>query len=283
MARNLESLMPHDELSTENTNDGAVPTRWFEYRDQLEEVRGEVIEEAQVTIYLNGKELAAMMTTPRDLEALALGFMLNEGLIESAQEVDHIHISMQACCADVWLNHSVDHPRRKIITSGCGGGVTFRDPLSSIRPLSADNKIDPKILFKLFNHLQRPESLYARARGVHTAGLSDGQKVLCMVEDVGRHNTIDKLVGRAEMEGVAIEGNILLVSGRVSSEMLLKAVVMGCPMIASRNSPTSLSITLAEELNITLIGYVRRNSMRVYSHPQRLILKSAGEDKLNET
>jgi FdhD protein len=98
-----------------------------------------------------------------------------------------------------------------------------------------------------------------------------------MVEDVGRHNTIDKLVGRAAMDGVDIEGRLLLVSGRVSSEMLLKAAVMGCPVIASRNSPTSMSITLAEELNITLIGYVRRSTLRVYTHPERLELRTAGE------
>ncbi len=256
-------------------NDGAVPMRWYEYRDQLEEVLGEVIEEAQVTIYLNGKELATMMTTPRNLQALALGFITNEGLIDSADEVDHIHISLKGCCADVWLKHAVKHPRRKIITSGCGGGVTFRDPSSTIQPLSSRLKVDPEILFDLFNKIQKPGSLYSRARGVHTAGLSDGEEVLCIVEDVGRHNTIDKLVGIAMMEGIETRDRLLLVSGRISSEMLLKAVFMGCPIIASRNSPTSMSITLAEELNITLIGYVRRSNMRVYTHPERLQMEIA--------
>ncbi len=258
-------------------NDGAVPVRWFEYRDQFEESQGEVIEEAQVTIYLNGRELAAMMTTPLDLEALALGFIINEGLIDSVDEVDHIHISMQACCADVWLKHAVRPPDRKIITSGCGGGLTFRDPSSPIQPLAVDLNIDPDKLFELFSHLQQPNSLYARARGVHAAGLSDGQRVFYVVEDVGRHNTIDKLVGRAALDRVDIEGSLLLVSGRVSSEMLIKAVVMGCPIIASRNSPTSMSIALAEELNITLVGYVRRSTLRVYTHPERLGFRTVGQ------
>lgn len=251
-------------------DDGAVLTRWYEYRNQLDEVQGEVIEEAQVTIYLNGRELATMMATPRKLEALALGFITNEGLIESADEVDHIYVSLKGCCSDIWLKHTVKHPRRKIITSGCGGGVTFRDSSSMIEPLEADLEINAETLFELFNRLQHPDSLYARARGVHTAGLSDGERLFCTVEDVGRHNTIDKLVGQAMMEGIETGGKLLLVSGRVSSEMLIKAVVMGCPIIASRNSPTSMSIALAEELNITLIGYVRRNTLRVYTHPGRL-------------
>jgi FdhD protein len=258
-------------------NDGAVPTRWFEYRDQLEEVQGEVIEEAQVTIYLNARELATIMSTPRDLDALALGFLVNEGLILSLDEIDHVHVSLQGCCADVWLKHAVEHPRRKIITSGCGGGVTFRDSSTAIQPLDVDLTVDPELLFELFTRLQQPDSLYARARGVHTAGLADGERLLCTVEDVGRHNTIDKLQGIALMNAINTEGRLLLVSGRISSEMLLKAVIMGCPVIASRNSPTSLSIRLAEELNVTLIGYVRRRTMRIYTHPGRLNTSTVGE------
>ena len=258
-------------------NDGAVPTRWFEFRDQLKEVQGEVIEEAQVTIYLNAKELVTIMSTPRDLDALALGFIFNEGLIFNLDEVDHVHVSLRGCCVDVWLKHAVKHPRRKIITSGCGGGVTFRDPSSTIRPLEVELNVDPERIFELFNHLQQPDSLYARARGVHTAGLADDKKLLCWVEDVGRHNTIDKVQGIALKEAIETEGRILLVSGRISSEMLLKAVIMGCPVIASRNSPTSLSIRLAEELNITLIGYVRRSTMRIYTHPGRLNTSTVGE------
>jgi FdhD protein len=123
---------------------------------------------------------------------------------------------------------------------------------------------------ELFGGLQRPDSLYARARGVHAAAISDGRKLLASAEDVGRHNTIDKLLGICMQRGIDTREKMLLVTGRISSEMLVKSATMGCPIVASRNSPTSLSVNLARELGITLIGYVRRQTMRIYSFPERL-------------
>jgi FdhD protein len=95
-------------------------------------------------------------------------------------------------------------------------------------------------------------------------------ELLAIAEDVGRHNTVDKLVGKCMIEGIQPHGKILLATGRVSSEMLVKGALMGCPIIASRNSATSMSVAMARDWNITLIGYVRQNTMRVYSHPKRL-------------
>lgn len=251
-------------------SDGAVHADWYEARKGWKKIEGEVIEEALVSIYVNGGELATLMCTPFEQEALAIGFLRNEGFIETMDSIDHIKISANGCCADVWLKHSITQPERKIITSGCGGGVTFQDPEVRIEPLDDELRVDSNRLYEWFRELQDRGSLYARARGVHAAGLSDGGKVLVTAEDVGRHNTIDKLVGLCMQDGIQIRGQILIVTGRISSEMLLKAAGLGCPVIASRNSPTSLSVSLAEATGITLIGYVRRSSMRVYTHPQRL-------------
>lgn len=157
-----------------------------------------------------------------------------------------------------------------IITSGCGGGITFQDPSHGLEPLSADCSISPEGLFHRFQELHQPGSLHANVRGVHTAGLTDGSSILAVAEDVGRHNTIDKLVGYCLEEGIDTEGRILLTTGRVSSEMLRKGALMECPIIASRNSPTSMSIEMAVAWNITLVGYVRRSTLRVYANPGRL-------------
>ena len=105
---------------------------------------------------------------------------------------------------------------------------------------------------------------------MHTAGLTDALSILAVAEDVGRHNTIDKLVGQCLERDIDTQGRILLTTGRVSSEMLRKGAIMGCPIVASRNSPTSMSIEMAQAWNISLVGYVRRNTMRVYTHPERL-------------
>jgi FdhD protein len=252
------------------SNAGAVPTVWYELRRGWKRVESEVIEEAMVSLYVNGAELATIMCTPREQDLLALGFLKNEGFIESVGEVDHIHISDHGCCVDVWLHHLVEKPEREIITSGCGGGVTFADLTSDLKPLESELQISCDKLMDLFSHLHYPGSLHLRSRGVHAAGLSDGERLLAVSEDIGRHNSIDKLLGVCMLEGIETEGCTLLVTGRVSSEMLRKGAVMGCPIIASRNSPTSMSVSMAEALNITLIGYARRGTIRVYTHPRRV-------------
>jgi FdhD protein len=249
---------------------GALPTGWWEHRRDWERRRGEVIEEALVTLYVNGVDVATIMCTPRHQDWLALGFLANEGLIGSAAEVAVLHVSRDGCCVDLWLDRPFVRPARAIVTSGCGGGVTFTDPNVGLEPLREDVRLQPEELLPLFQLLHTPDSLHARARGVHAAGLSDGRRLLAAVEDVGRHNTIDKLRGACLLQGIPTRGRVLLATGRVSSEMLRKGANMGCPLIASRNSPTSLSVEMARAWNITLVGYVRQGSMRVYSHPERL-------------
>lgn len=249
---------------------GTVQSEWLEIARDHETVQGEVIEEALVTLFLNGYELATIMCTPADLEPFGVGLMFNEGFIDDLDSIDHVYVSMQACCVDMWTRHAVQMPVRKIITSGCGGGVTFEDPEIGLSPVTEDLSITSEQLFDVFNQLQGAGSLYARSRGVHSAGLTDGEQILAMAEDVGRHNTIDKLQGVCLQSRIETRGKALLTTGRVSSEMLKKAARMGCPLVASRNSPTSLSIAMAKALNITLVGYVRRGSMRVYSHAKRI-------------
>lgn len=251
---------------------GAVPTHWFEPQKGWTKSTGEVIEEAMITFYVNGIELATIMATPQEQDLLALGFMKNEGLIESLSEVEITHISRAGCCVDLWLNRPFTPPTRVIITSGCGGGVTFDDPSTGIEPLESNLTIDPGLLHQFFRKLQPPNSLYARSRGVHAAGLLDPEswELMAIVEDVGRHNTIDKLTGCCLKHGIETRDKVLMVTGRTSSEMLRKAAVMGCPIVASRTSPTSLSIEMAQAWRITLIGYVRSGRMRVYTWPERL-------------
>ncbi len=264
-----------------NTHDqgerGAVGARWLAYRGDWESVEAEVIEEALVSLHLNGRELATIMCTPRDQLPLALGFLKNEALIQSLDEVTLTHVSRDGCCVDVWLSHPVDFPRRRIVTTGCGGGVTFDDPSQSLPPVTEDLRLTPAELVLQLSELHQPGSLHARTRGVHAAGLSNGKRLLASVEDVGRHNTIDKLLGICLLEGIETRGRALLATGRVSSEMLRKGTRMGCPIIASRNSPTSLSVAMAEAWNVTLVGYVRRDSLRVYAHPERLGAIRTGE------
>jgi FdhD protein len=250
---------------------GTVNAHWHKVERDWKREEGEVIEESLMTIYVNAVELATIMCSPREQELLALGYLKNEGVIEGLEEVALWYKTMNGCCVDLWLNKPVKMPRRLVITSGCGGGVTSKDPELGIEPLPFDDmRIEPGRLFALFSGLHFPDSLHARARGVHGAGLADGDQMLLVTEDIGRHNTVDKLVGACMLQGIDTRGKILLATGRISSEMLRKGAMMGCPIIASRNSPTSMAVEMAEAWNITLVGYARNKAMRVYTHPKRL-------------
>lgn len=236
------------------------------------QIDGEVVDEAFVCISVNGEELATFMCSPTELKEMAVGFLYNEGIIENLEEVRTIHISKQNSCVDVWLREEEKSlPQRRIITAGCGGGVTFDDLSTQHEPLNSDLRITPEELTVLMRQMHMGAKLYHRARGIHTAALGENNALTLQVEDVGRHNCLDKLAGAAFLNGLQTENQILLSSGRISSEMINKARRLKTPIICSRTSPTSLSVALAEEWNITIVAYLRKNRMRVYTHQERLI------------
>lgn len=252
---------------------GTRPTRYLSLNGATpQEIEGEIVDEALVCISLNGEEIGSFMCSPRDLDLLALGFLANEGIISSMDEVHHVHLARSGLCADVWLHDtSVQKPEKAIITAGCGAGITFDDLSQKHPPLP--HRVDPvsqSQLAHLMRQMHLGATLYQRSRGIHTAALATPHQIILQVEDIGRHNCIDKLRGLALKQGVQTEGKILLSSGRISSEMANKARVLGTPIVLSRTSPTSLSVALAESWHITLVGYLRQDRMRVYTHPDRI-------------
>jgi len=252
---------------------GIHPTTYVLFRD--DEASWEekaVIEEGLVCIYVNGSELATFMCTPHNLEELALGFLRSEGFIQSPNDIRLMTISAAERCVDIWLqdNHFTP-PSRRIVTSGCGGGVTFDDLSAHQEELDSAMTIHPTQIRELMQKLHQASELYNEVRGVHTSALSDGRQLLLVAQDVGRHNTIDRLWGQAMQKGIATKDRILLASGRISSEMLNKAAKMQIPIVVSRTSPTSLSIELGNAWNITIIGYARGRIFRVYSVPERIL------------
>src|SRR5512137_2561120 len=174
-------------------------------------VEGAVIEEGFVSIFVNGEELATVMCSPREQDRFAIGFLCNEGIIHSLDDVRAVHICPSGACVDVWLTRSdFVRPNRLILTSGCGGGVTFDDLTKTVEPLESARTIGPEKLAALLIEMQQRATLYARSRGVHTAALADGEKIIVLAEDVGRHNTIDKLRGACLIEGLDSHDKILL-------------------------------------------------------------------------
>lgn len=271
------------EIAVADPNGGFVPFHYHQFDGGWKRVEGNVIEEGFVSIFVNGQEVATVMSSPLEPDKLALGFLYNEGIISSLDDVRALHPCPSGACIDVWLNHNqFELPKRKIMTSGCGGGVTFDDLSKEMAPLQSSLVVPAARITELMTEMQKRAGLYARARGVHTSALSDGHSLVALAEDVGRHNTIDRLRGDCLLRGIDPADNILLATGRISSEMINKAAKMKCPIIASRTSPTSMSVRLARQWHITLCGYVRRAQMNVYSHPQRLGLPTDALSDLSE-
>lgn len=232
----------------------------------------ETIVETPVSLTVNGEAWITFMCTPINLEALAIGFLYNEGVINGMDEVADVRLCEHGDNVDVWTHHATTQPRSWRRTSGCTGGVTAVDMLAvpDLKFDPARPRLEPLEVSRLIDLLLDSQELYRETGGVHTSMLTDGQAILTAAEDIGRHNTLDKIAGLCMRHNVWPETRILITTGRISSEMLQKAARLGAPILMSRTSPSSLSIEMAQRYGITLIGYARRHRFNVYSNPQRV-------------
>lgn len=248
-------------------------TTYFHYVDHRSRpCEKPVVRETAWTLYVNGQELVTLLCTPNKMNFLVLGFLASEGIIKNLDDVALLRVcEEEGNIIDVRLTREeVALPQRRVLLSGCGGGVTFDDFAATYLPLSSSLSISIGQLSTLMRDLCRRAEVYQAAGGTHASSLSDGERLLVIAEDVGRHNTLDKIRGECLYRGIPTKERILLTTGRISSEMVNKAVRMEVPLIASRTSPTDLAIGLAEAWAITIVGYVRGKSMNVYTWPERV-------------
>ena len=232
---------------------------------RLDEVKGDVVREQPLTVYVDGERFLTLLCSPFQLEPLVLGYLWMEKVIAGLDEVAGLQISEVDGRADVTLRHPVTLPTERILTSGCGGGITFRIDPRLFPRITSDVRVSPADLGDRMHDLLREAVHYHASRGIHGAALADHDRVLLVAEDVGRHNAVDKLMGLALQRGIPTTDRILLSTGRVSSEMLLKAARMSVPIVASRTSPTEMAVALAEQLGVTVVGYLRGESLNLYA------------------
>ncbi len=245
--------------------------------DGWETATSEIIVETPVSLTVNGELWLTFMCTPTELEALAVGFLYNEGWIESAAEIADVRLCPAGDNIDVWLTRSLAKPEAWRRTSGCTGGVTAAQEQDAASAGTNGLVLSASQVGELIARLFESQQLYRTAGGVHTSAISDGRRILRMAEDIGRHNTLDKLAGQVLLAGEGFSHQVILTTGRISSEMLQKARRMGAWILISRTSPSSQSIALAEKTGLTLIGYARRNRFTIYTHPQRILPESLME------
>lgn len=231
---------------------------------------GPVITETSLTIFINKTELATLQCTPTKLNCLVVGFLFNEGIISSLDDIAMLRVCEDDRTADIQISKAfrVDQVRRTL-TSGCGGGVSLLKD-ENVKPVESETDLSVDQVFTLVRKLYERAELHRESGGVHTSALGDGDQLLFVSEDIGRHNTIDKLAGESILRFTSIADKVLVTTGRISSDMLLKAARMRVPIVVSRTSPTSMAVELARELNITVVGYVRGKSLNVYSGEHRI-------------
>lgn len=227
--------------------------------------------EAEVSLSVNGQVWLSLACTPTHLRELAVGFLFNEGVIQAADEVMDTSVCAGQEHVDIWLSTTPQKPLSWMRTSGCAGGATSVKALPA--PAASDEKvlITPQQVEEAMRQLLDLQDQYREVRGMHCSGLSNGQRVVLVAEDIGRHNTVDKLAGMRLLWNMAETLPVLLTTGRVSAEMLQKAVRMGAQVVISRTSPTQRSVFLAQQAGVTLIGYARRASFNIYSALQRVV------------
>lgn len=240
-----------------------------------------VIAEQLVSLTVNNNIWLTFMCTPSDLDALAVGFLYNENIIQSLDDIASLRVCPGGDNVDIWLNNPVTKPENWKRTSGCSGGTTSVNENNlpvGITNRQNGNLVPPEMINSMITQLINSQNLYRKSGGVHTSALSDGKKLFLIAEDIGRHNTLDKLAGRLLLERKKPDKVIVLTTGRISSEMIQKVIRMGATIIISRTSPTSLSVEMAEKSGLTMIGYVRGEHFTIYAHPERIRVAAVGEE-----
>ncbi|QXE91128.1 formate dehydrogenase accessory sulfurtransferase FdhD [Geomonas subterranea] len=238
-------------------------------------LRGEVdvVREFPLVLRVNDRELVTLIASPHDLRFLVAGFLRLQGFVSHLDDFLVLSVCNDYGIANVRIKGEIPKELKPVLTSGCGTGITFSLPgTDSARGGDAGVQVAVAAIFELMKQLAMNCTSYKSHGGVHSAavGAVDGTLVL-HAEDLGRHNTIDRLAGEALLKGIPLSGTILATSGRVSAEMAAKAALLGIAVIVSRTSPTDMAIRICDEAGITLVGYLRGTRFTVYTHPHHIL------------
>ncbi len=235
-----------------------------------------VAKEQPLTIFLDDEELVTLLCTPSDLKYLAAGFLFSEGIIQTREDIHSLVVDEPRGMAWVKTGGDKEFVRelvsKRLVTSGCGAGATFYRIGDKVRcsMVTSRASFPPGDISRLMREVQHMAGVYRSTGGVHSAALSDGERVLAFCDDIGRHNAVDKVFGKCLLEGIEVKDRLIVTSGRVSSEVLLKVAVRSVPVIVSRAAPTVLAVRLADQLGVTLVGFARGARMNIYTHEGRV-------------
>ncbi|MBM9593329.1 formate dehydrogenase accessory sulfurtransferase FdhD [Roseitranquillus sediminis] len=234
-----------------------------------------VVEERPLTIFLNGQEIVTAMTIGDYPEYLALGFLKNQGMLredEVVRGVDHDDELQTVVVRTDGATRYEEKLRKKTRTSGCAVGTVFGDMMEGLEGLTLPTaEIRTSWLYALSRRINTTPSLYLEAGAIHGTVLCRQDRPLVYMEDVGRHNAVDKIAGWMFSEGVGSADKILYTTGRLTSEMVIKTALMGIPVLASRSGFTAWGVEIAQQVGLTLIGRMRGQRFVCHSGEDRLV------------
>ncbi len=238
-----------------------------------------VIVEYPLTIYLNDTEWITLLCSGENQYYLAVGFMYSESIIKTINDIDRWHLKEEEGKIFLYVNENVvlrDKMKgKRTITTGCGKGTVFYDVLDSLttKPSTSSATIKAETIIKKASEFQKRSKLFIDTGGVHACALYLNEDLVCFHEDIGRHNALDKIIGQVLTSQQTITEEWLLVSGRISSEIVLKASRINIGVLVSRSAPTDLAIEIATNINLTIIGFARGNRFNLYTGNERVLFE----------
>lgn len=262
-------------MSEENDKIVSLPVSFYK-NGSFTEGEDIVVREEPVTLYLNDKEFVTLVCSPGDLKELAVGFLCSEGVLLKKENLKSILINEDDGL--IWAETAGESTSqemflKRFVTSCCGRGRAsfyFINDIRGVAQVESDLHAAPRDIFYLTDQLEKLSEVFKTTGGAHSAALCTRDSVVFFYEDIGRHNAVDKIFGRCFLDGIPYSDKILVFSGRISSEILIKVAKMGIPIIVSRSAPTELAVRLADQLGITVVGFAREGRLSVYTHHKRV-------------
>ncbi len=249
-----------------------VATQIIQVKNNLVETNPlSIVNETRLGLTVNGEPWLSFLCTPLQQIELAIGFLYNENIINSLPEIADARLCEAGDNVDVWLTFSAEKPNSWLRTSGCSGGFTAERSPKGNTTIPVTITLTHNEIFELVHQLFEHQRLYQESGGIHISALSDGKDLILSAEDIGRHNTLDKLAGLKLLQQITIPTKILITSGRVTSEMMQKALRLQAEIVITRTSPSAMSMQMSQENGITLIGYAKRTQFNIYTHPERIL------------
>ena len=226
--------------------------------------------EKPLRIYVNDKYIVTLMATPERIDELAYGWLWSNDLISAAREVRKIFVDIERAIVFIEISGDLPEVMIRTVSSGCGGGAMISDYLTSVPTVKSDLRTSLNSLVSLQTQFMQKAVIYKQTGGVHGAALSSSEEILFTAEDIGRHNTVDKVIGWSLINDLNLKNAMIFTTGRISSEMLFKVAKANLPIVISRTAATDLAVKLAEKAGVTIVGYLRKNRAEIYSHPENI-------------